>query len=89
MNGAAVAPWMKEKKMSEIKMFETGKTYTTRSACDHNCIFSIKVVSRTAKTIKTVDKFGEPRTYRVSVSGGVERVSMGSYSMAPGFSAAN
>ena len=69
--------------------FQVGKTYTTRSACDHNCIFTIKVISRTAKTIKTIDKYGEPRTYRVSVSpyDGAERVSMGSYSMAPGFSA--
>lgn len=73
--------------MNEIKMFETGKTYTTRSICDHDCVFSIKVVSRTAKTIKTVDESGDPRTYRVFVFGGAERVSMGSYSMAPSFSA--
>ena len=45
------------------------------------------MVSRTAKTIKTVDKHGEPRTYRTFIYDGAERVSMGSYSMAPGFSA--
>lgn len=69
--------------------FEIGATYTTTSACDSNCVFAITVVSRTAKTIKTVDRHGEPRTYRVSISSwdNAERVSMGSYSMAPGFSA--
>lgn len=72
--------------MDPIK-FETGATYTTTSACDSNCVFAITVVSRTAKTIKTVDKHGEPRTYRTFVYDGAERVSMGSYGMAPGFSA--
>lgn len=74
--------------MDPIK-FKIGATYTTSSVCDSNCIFAITVVSRTAKTIKTVDKRGEPRTYRTSVYAGAERVSMGSYSMAPGFSAAH
>jgi len=75
--------------MNATKQFEIGKTYTTTSACDSNCVFTIKVVSRTAKTIKTIDKHGERRTYRISISAwdGAERVSMGSYSMAPGFSA--
>jgi hypothetical protein len=80
---------MKGPKMNATKQFEIGKTYTTRSICDSNCVFTIKVVARTAKTIKTIDEDGEPRTYRVSISAwdGAERVSMGSYSMAPGFSA--
>lgn len=75
--------------MNATKQFQVGKTYSTTSACDSNCVFTITVVSRTAKTIKTIDKRGEPRTYRVSISAwdGAERVSMGSYSMAPGFSA--
>lgn len=72
--------------MDHIK-FETGATYTTRSIGDYDCVFAITVVSRTAKTIKTVDKHGEPRTYRTFIYDGAERVSMGSYSMAPGFSA--
>lgn len=72
--------------MDPIK-FETGATYTTRSIGDYDCIFAITVVSRTAKTIKTVDEHGEPRTYRTFVYDNAERVSMGSYSMAPGFSA--
>ena len=60
--------------------FQTGKTYSTRSICDHNCIFSITVVSRTAKTIKTTDG----KTLRIKKWEGVEQVKpIGSYSMAP------
>jgi hypothetical protein len=60
--------------------FQVGKTYSTRSACDHNCIFSITVVARTAKTIKT----SNGKTLRVSEYDNRETVKpMGSYSMAP------
>jgi hypothetical protein len=34
--------------------FEVGRTYSTRSICDHNCIFSFKILSRTAKTVTAV-----------------------------------
>ncbi len=47
--------------MENLIGFEVGKTYTTRSACDYNCIISITVLRRTAKTITTEDK-----TFRVS-----------------------
>lgn len=58
--------------------FETGKTYSTRSICDHNCIFSITVISRTAKTIKTKCS----KTLRVKEYDGNEQVKpFGSYSM--------
>jgi hypothetical protein len=64
----------------EMQSFQIGKTYSTRSACDHNCIISIEVVKRTAKTVTT--KSG--KTLRVSEYGGVECVKpWGSYSMAP------
>lgn len=60
--------------------FESGKTYTTRSVCDSNCIVSVEVVSRTAKTIKTA----EGKTMRIALYEGVEFVKpWGSYSMAP------
>lgn len=60
--------------------FETGKTYTTRSICDYNCIFSITVAKRTAKTITTTDG----KTLRVGERDGVEQVfHLGRYSMAP------
>jgi hypothetical protein len=31
--------------------FLVGKTYTTRSICDYECIFSATVLQRTAKTV--------------------------------------
>jgi hypothetical protein len=31
--------------------FKTGETYQTRSVCDHNCIFSFKILRRTAKSV--------------------------------------
>lgn len=38
--------------------FEIGKTYSTRSICDHNCVFSYTVVARTEKSI-TINKGGK------------------------------
>ena len=58
--------------------FEPGKTYFTRSVCDHDTIFSITVTRRTAKTIWT--ECG--KTLRVKPYNGVEQVKPhGSYSM--------
>ena len=47
-----------------LNKFEVGKTYETRSICDSDCVFSYKVVSRTAKTV-TLDngKRYRPHTY--------------------------
>lgn len=60
--------------------FTAGKTYSTRSVCDHNCVFEITVEKRTAKTLTT----SEGKTLRIGVYEGVEFVKpMGSYSMAP------
>jgi hypothetical protein len=33
--------------------FEVGKTYSTPSICDSDCIFSFTILARTAKTITT------------------------------------
>lgn len=63
-----------------MSKFQVGQTYTTRSACDYNCIFSITVAARTAKTIKTADG----KTLRIAEYEGRETVKPeGSYSMAP------
>jgi hypothetical protein len=34
-----------------MNRFEAGKVYWTRSACDHECIFSWKVIRRTEKSV--------------------------------------
>jgi hypothetical protein len=31
--------------------FNVGQTYSTRSICDHECIHSVTIVARTAKTV--------------------------------------
>ena len=35
--------------------FIVGRTYQTRSIGDHDCIISVTIASRTAKTVKTTD----------------------------------
>jgi hypothetical protein len=61
--------------------FQTGKTYTTCSVCDSDCIISVTVTKRTAKTITTA----EGKTLRISTDyTGAECVKpWGNYSMAP------
>lgn len=60
--------------------FQAGKTYATRSICNHDCVIRVTVASRTAKTIKTA----AGKTLRISEYRGVEQVKpWGSYSMAP------
>ncbi|MFG6535680.1 hypothetical protein ACGYK5_17785 [Sulfitobacter sp. 1A16787] len=69
-----------------MRRFEAGKTYTTRSVGDHNCIISVTVVRRTAKTIIT----DEGKRLRVSPGwrGEAETVKpWGTYSMCPVVSA--
>lgn len=65
--------------------FEVGSTYQARSACDSDCIWTLEVISRTAKfvTLKDVDTGA---TMRVGVRShdGEEWASLfGSFSMAP------
>ena len=35
--------------------FEIGKTYSMRSICDHDCVWTYTVTARTAKTITISD----------------------------------
>ncbi len=63
--------------------FKTGQTYTTRSVCDHDCIISVTVDKRTAKTVTAIVR-GKQKTFRVGVYDNAEFIKpWGSYSMAP------
>lgn len=63
--------------------FTVGLTYTDRSACDYDCIFSWKVIARTAKQL-TLEQHGKTFKRGIYIYDGTEccRPS-GSYSMAP------
>ena len=61
------------------------KTYYTRSICNHDCIFSVKVIKRTAKTV-VVLKDGEEKRCKIGLSwnGKEETITpWGVYSMCP------
>ena len=74
-----------------MSQFNVGQTYSMRSVCDHNCIWSYKVIKRTAKTVKLEpsDKtYGDVITCRPYIYEGIEKCKpTGSYSMAPILSA--
>ena len=38
-----------------MKKFEVGKQYSMSSICDHNCIWTYTVTTRTAQTITITD----------------------------------
>lgn len=38
-----------------MKTFKIGETYTVRSICNHECIWSYKVIARTAQTVTITD----------------------------------
>lgn len=70
-----------------MKQFEIGKTYSTRSICDHECVWNFTVVKRTASTI-TITDGKETKTCRIvknlSEYDGRETVRpLGNYSMCP------
>jgi hypothetical protein len=68
--------------------FEVGQTYTTRSACDYDCIFYFTVIKRTAKFITVRDRFDRETRCGVMTFDGLERAyPTGRYSMAPVISA--
>lgn len=63
-----------------LAVFEAGKTYSTRSICDHDSIISLTIAKRTAKTVTTTTG----KTLRIAIYDGAEYVMpWGRYSMAP------
>lgn len=69
-----------------MKHFEVGKSYSTRSVCDHNCIITVRVAARSAHFITTTE--GKRLKVTVSRYDGAETVKpWGSFSMCPVLSA--
>lgn len=80
-----------EANKTQVAQFEVGKTYYTRSICNHDCIFSIKVLKRTAKTV-VVLKDGKEKRCKIGLSynGKEETITpWGVYSMCPVIGALN
>lgn len=70
--------------MNDVAKFEAGKTYSTRSICDHNCIITVTIAKRTAKTVTTT----EGKTFRPGVYNNAEFIQpWGRYSMSPSIAA--
>ena len=67
--------------------FIVGESYSRRSICDYDCVFCIKIVSRTEKTVMAEDSFGETRRYKIQNYGNYEYIKAGNYSMAGTWSA--
>lgn len=67
-----------------MKKFEIGKEYFTRSICDSECIFSIKITGRTAKTV-SYEYMGESRRSKIRFDDSGEYIQPDRYSMAPTF----
>lgn len=64
--------------------FQVGKSYSCRSICDYDCVWTFAVVARTAKTITTA--CGKTLRISAKLSGynGAETVlPLGNYSMCP------
>ena len=67
--------------------FIVGESYSRRSICDYDCVFYIKIVSRTEKTVTAEDSFGKVRRYKIQNYGNHEYIKAGNYSMAGTWSA--
>lgn len=72
-----------------MKTFTTGQQLSTRSACDHDCIFTGEIVKRTAKTVhvKTAMSGTVKRKIQIDSEGNEYIFPEGQYSMAPIFRA--
>lgn len=69
-----------------MKKFEIGRTYYSRSICDHECVFTILVTSRTAKTVSYLYE-GKQRRSNIKLDDEGEYIKPDNYSMAPTFRA--
>ena len=67
--------------------FKTNTTYQARSACDHECIFEMEVIKRTAKTVTIKTRMDGIQRKKIFIGNDVEYIRDGNYSMAPIFRA--
>ena len=51
---------------STSKTFKAGKSYATRSICDHDCWMRVTVLSRTAKTVTKTAAYTASRFTKAS-----------------------
>lgn len=65
--------------------FEVGSVYYARSACNHDCVFLMKVLSRTDKSVKAEFSGEGVKRAMIRVSDSGEWVMPWHYSMAPVF----
>ena len=63
--------------------FETGKTYYTRSACNHDCVWVYTIKKRTQKSAVLVGFYGGEIRRKIKEVDGVEFIEVENYSMAP------
>ena len=72
----------------QLRAFEVGATYSTRSVCDHDCVFSFTILKRSPKSV-WVDVDGKVVRRAIEVWQGTETFyPFGKYSMAAIISAA-
>ncbi len=69
-----------------MNTFEIGKEYYSRSIYNHDCVFTIKITGRTAKTV-TYEYMGESRRSKIRFDDSGEYIQPDRYSMAPVFRA--
>lgn len=67
------------------RTFLVGASYSTRSICDYDCIFSITILSRTDKTVTVAKSHGKVKRCKITTwEDGIETIKpWGSYSMCP------
>ena len=52
--------------------FKVGQVYTTRSACDHDCVYDFQILERTEKSVK-IEVWGVFKRRKISGHNGVEQ----------------
>ncbi len=65
---------------------KAGQILATRSTCNHECIYTMRIISRTPKTAQ-IEYDGKVRKAKIYEWQGVEQICPERYSMAPIFSA--